>query len=334
MIIKNKIILIIITMLLIIGCSKKDNKVEEYEGIDKLITYQIPENYIHEKNDVYNDSNELISIHYGDNKASIYFMILSYKGKAVMGSDETFAEWLKSTENIAETFELKNLKTKAYLLPIGIKTNDENAREKSIIEAIFSYKDYLIMAGMFNHEGENITESQKIIFKGLLTSIDINNHITPKSIDELIQYDIPENASFEYYAVASGEFYDSTIESKENIISKQYSFLNGGNFSISIFSYQGYAQNELDIGGKKIDYKKYYKINNKTKKLETNFGIFYIQSLTSDDTPNMVLRSLVEKDDYVYEIVLSNGDEKYTKEQKEWFYNFLKGLKEKSMIIK
>ena len=329
MIIKNKIILIIITMLLIIGCSKKYNKVEEYEGIDKLITYQIPVNFIHEKNDVFNDSNELISIHYGDNKASIYFMILSYKGKAVMGSDETFEEWLKSTENIAETFELKNLKTKAYLLPIGIKTNYENAHEKSIIEAVFSYKDYLIMAGMFNHEGETITEPQKLIFKDLLTSININNHESPKSIDELLSYQIPKEASLEYYIVASGEIYDSTETTKEKIIGKHYSFINDGNFTIEIFSYQGYAQNELNNNKKKVDYKKYVRMNHKTKTLKTHFGTFYIQSLTSDDMPDMVLRAFIEKGEYVYEMILSNGDEKYTKEQKEWFYNFLKGLKEK-----
>ena len=186
------------------------------------------------------------------------------------------------------------------------------------------------MVGMFNHQGESITKNQKEIFSNLLNSIDFRDKNIPKSLDELLSYSIPNDANLEYYTVASGEFYTPEKKTKEPIVGKQYSLKNGAYFSISIFSYKGYVQEIYDVRSEKKDYKDYYRYDNNTKILITKFGKFYIESIESDDMPDMVLRATVKNNDYVYEIVLSNGDEQYTKEQKDWFYTFIKEIKEKN----
>lgn len=324
-----KIIVLIMIVIPLVGCSKKNTKkIEHYKGLDQIILYEVPKGYKVEKNILYNDDGGIISIHYGNKKDSIFFFILSYKGKAVMGSDETFEDWYKEKDNIAEKYPIKNADTDAYIYPIGINTEDKKNVDKSVIEAVFSYKDYLIMVGMFNHEGEPITKDQKTVFSNLLKSIDFKEYNKPKSIDSLISYSDPKDATLEYYTVVSGDIYTPDKKSKEPIIGKNYSFKDGAYFTIDIFSYKDYIQEPYNVGSEKIDFKDYYKFDENTEILKTNFGTFYIESLTSDDMPDMVLRATVRKEDYVYEMVLSNSDEQYTKEQKEWFYNFLKELKE------
>ena len=150
-----KTLIILIIIILLTGCSKNNTKlIELYKGLDQIILYEVPKGYKPEKNILYNDDGGIISIHYGNKKDSIFFFILSYKGKAVMGSDETFEEWYKEKDNIAEKYPIKNADTDAYIYPIGINTTDKENVDKSVIEAVFSYKDYLIMVGLFNHEGQ------------------------------------------------------------------------------------------------------------------------------------------------------------------------------------
>lgn len=166
------IFIILISILFISSCKHYNNST--LKGIEEILSYEVPDGYKHEKNDVYSDNDKLISIHYGNGYSSVYFMILSYKGKAVMGSDETLGEWIKDRDNIAETYKIKNSNINIYLYPIGINKNGKIEGEKSLIEGVFEYKNYLIMVGIFNHEGEDITKKQKELFNDFLDSIKLN----------------------------------------------------------------------------------------------------------------------------------------------------------------
>ncbi len=168
------VIVIFVCLISFVGCSC--NKKSKYKGIDKIMSYEVPKGYKKEKNPVFNDDGELISVFYGDKKTSVYFIILSYDGKAVMGSDETFKEWYETTDNIVEKFYIKNADSYAYIFPIGITKDPTKEVDKSVIEAVFSYDGYLIMVGMFNHEGELITQSQKKTFSNVLKSINLKNN--------------------------------------------------------------------------------------------------------------------------------------------------------------
>ena len=143
------------------------------KGIEEIMQVDIPDGYEQEPNVVRNeDGGELISIHYGKGEATIYIMIMSYKGKAVMGSDETMEEWYEDKEDIiAETAAIENADSDAFIYPIGMDTDESTTGEQSVIEAVFAYHDYLIMVGMENYDGAAITKEQKELFRGVLESI-------------------------------------------------------------------------------------------------------------------------------------------------------------------
>ncbi len=143
------------------------------KGIEEIMQVDIPDGYEQEPNVVRNeDGGELISIHYGKGEATIFIMIMSYKGKAVMGSDETFEEWYEDTKDIiAEEKAIENADSDAFIYPIGIDTDESTTGEQSVIEAVFAYHDYVIMVGMENYDGAAITEEQKADFRDVLESI-------------------------------------------------------------------------------------------------------------------------------------------------------------------
>ena len=159
----------LLCLICITSCSKKDEVVDlNGIGINELIEMDIPSGYKHEKNDVFNDGGELISIHYGDGKSSIYIIILSYDGKAVMGSDETFDEWYNNKDNIVDKVSIG---TDVYIYPISKNKIAKNA-DKSVIEGVFEYKKYLIMIGLENNEGVgDLTKEQINLFYNLLDTI-------------------------------------------------------------------------------------------------------------------------------------------------------------------
>ena len=171
----KRIILIIISLCLLCltSCSKKEENVNlNGVGLKELIEVDIPSGYKPEKNVIYNDhGGEIISKHYGKDKTSIYFMILSYKGKAVMGSDETIDEWYKNSENIVDEVSIEQADSNIFIYPIGINKRSKNA-DGSVIEGVFGYKDYVIMVGMFSHDGTPpLTDEQIKIFYNMLKTI-------------------------------------------------------------------------------------------------------------------------------------------------------------------
>ena len=161
---KKYIIILLCSIVFLVGCTPK------YVGIDKLMDYTIPEDYTIEKNVIYNDNDELISIHYGKNDTSIYFIIMSYNGKAVMGSNEGIEEWLLTTEVTTEEYDLKGADSKMYIYyPIAFSLKESN--KKDMIEGMFSYHGYMIMIGMTNNQGDNLTDEEIATYYDILESI-------------------------------------------------------------------------------------------------------------------------------------------------------------------
>jgi len=140
-----------------------------YKGLDEIMEMDIPEGYVPEGHEVYSDSNQLISRHYKKRDNSIYQILLSYKSKALMGSDETMDEW-KQTVSIADQISVGD--TEMYIYPMGLQERADV--EKSIIEAVFEYKGYMIMVGMENYSGAPLSMEQRKAFYKLLESIKLN----------------------------------------------------------------------------------------------------------------------------------------------------------------
>lgn len=163
--IKGGIVLILLLIIIVTYNYCIDSK---YIGLDKLMNYTIPKDYTVEKNVIYNDNNELISIHYGKNNTSIYLILLCYNDKAVMGSDGGLSEWFREGIEIDKTYEIDKTNTPgvcAYIYyPNDIGTTD-------MIESVFSYKDYLVMVGMTNYNGDYLTKEEISTFYNLLDSI-------------------------------------------------------------------------------------------------------------------------------------------------------------------
>lgn len=170
----KKSVLVIITLCLLCftSCSNKDEDTNlNGVGLKELIKVDIPNNYTEEKNPVYNETGELISKHYGDDTSSIYFMILSYNGKAVMGSDETIDEWYKTKDNIVDEVFIDNSDSKMYIYPISLNKKSKNS-DGSVIEGVFEYKKYVIMVGMDSREGKPpLTKKQIKTFYNMLKTI-------------------------------------------------------------------------------------------------------------------------------------------------------------------
>ena len=161
---KKYIIILLCSIVFLVGCSS------DFKGIDKLMDYTIPEDYTIEKNVVYDNKNELISIHYGKDDTSIYFIIMSYKGKAVMGSDETIEDWLLTTEVTTEEYNLKDTDSKMYIYyPIAFSLGESD--KKDMIEGMLDYQDYMIMIGMTNNHGDNLTDEEISTYYNILESI-------------------------------------------------------------------------------------------------------------------------------------------------------------------
>lgn len=170
----NKNIFKIITAICLLLCLvcilvyvHNDNKIK---GIDKLMDYTIPKDYKVEKNIIYDDNGELTSIHYGKKDTSIYFILLSHNGKAIMGSDETIEDWYETQENISEERDIDGADSKIYIYyPVGFTLGESDKMD--MIEGVFGYKDYVIMIGMTNYQGDNLTAKEIATYYNVLKSI-------------------------------------------------------------------------------------------------------------------------------------------------------------------
>lgn len=144
-----------------------NNKIK---GIDKLMDYTIPKDYKVEKNIIYDDNGELTSIHYGKKDTSIYFIMLSHKGKAIMGSDETIDEWHDTQENVLKEYNLRGATSKMYIYyPIAYSFGESDKMD--MIEGVFDYQGYMIMVGMTNYQGDNLTTKEIATYYDILKSI-------------------------------------------------------------------------------------------------------------------------------------------------------------------
>ena len=160
-------ICLLLCLVYILVCVHNDNKIK---GIDKLMDYTIPKEYKVEKNIMYDDNGELISIHYGKKDTSIYFIMLSHKGKAIMGSDETIDEWYDTQENILKEYNLKGATSKMYIYyPIAFSLGESD--KKDMIEGVFDYQGYMIMVGMTNNQSDNLTAKEIATYYDILKSI-------------------------------------------------------------------------------------------------------------------------------------------------------------------
>ena len=160
-------ICLLLCLVCILVCVHNDNKIK---GIDKLMNYTIPKDYKVEKNIIYDDNGELTSIHYGKKDTSIYFIMLSHKGKAIMGSDETIDEWYDTQENILKEYNLRGATSKMYIYyPIAFSLGESD--KKDMIEGVFDYNGYVIMIGITNYQGNNLTEEEINTYYSILKSI-------------------------------------------------------------------------------------------------------------------------------------------------------------------
>ena len=163
---KKFILISIIILIIIIGiiiCFKSNT-----QRIDDLISINIPIGYMHEENDIMY-KNKLASTHYNNGTTTFCCMLLSHKGDAIMGSDETLKEILDYTD-IKDKIKIDDLDV--YIYPIGINSSDKEIEEKSDINCIFEYKEYLILIGMTNIEGQKVLEKDDIqTFYKIINSI-------------------------------------------------------------------------------------------------------------------------------------------------------------------
>lgn len=160
-------ICLLLCLVCILVCVHNDNKIK---GIDKLMDYTIPKEYKVEKNIMYDDNGELTSIHYGKKDTSIYFIMLSHKGKAIMGSDETIDEWHDTQENILKEYNLRGATSKMYIYyPIAYSFGESD--KKDMIEGVFDYQGYMIMIGMTNNQSDNLTAKEIATYYNVLKSI-------------------------------------------------------------------------------------------------------------------------------------------------------------------
>lgn len=137
-------------------------------GVDEIMSYNIPKGYVVEKNIVYEKQN-IVSIHYHKGYTSIYFIILSHNGKAVMGSDGGLEEWFKEGVEVDETADIKYESTK---VPVYLYYPN-NKGKTDMIEGVFYHKKYLVMVGMTNYNGDYLTEEELNTFYNLLKSIEL-----------------------------------------------------------------------------------------------------------------------------------------------------------------
>ena len=165
----RKYLFAVIIISLICMCSCQ----QEYKGIDKIMSISLPNGYEPKKNEVRNDKGELISKWYGNDDYSVCIIILSYDGKAVMGSDETLEEWCGSHENIADRIEIQNADSDMFVYPFGMGDDITN---RDVIEGVFGYHDYVIMVGMSSHDGGPwLTKKQVKEFYEMAESIELNS---------------------------------------------------------------------------------------------------------------------------------------------------------------
>ncbi len=161
------IVVLILESLLFCACSDDTVSVDG-NGLTDIMVVEIPEGYEPEGNDVLDDDGEVISRSYRNDTSSVFFMILSYRGKAVMGSDGTIEDWFKEQDDIADTVSLEDADSEVYICP------DPETSDRRIIEGVFGYRDYVIMAGMESHDGEPpLTDEQIDEFYRMLESIEL-----------------------------------------------------------------------------------------------------------------------------------------------------------------
>ena len=156
-----KLLIVLMCTLLLVGCSSR------YKGIDDLMTYSIPDGYKAENNVIHHED-RLVSIHYGKKDTSIYFIMMSYNGKAVMGSNETIKDWLLTQENTLKEYDVKGHKMYIYY-PVAFSKGESD--KKDMIEGILDYDGYMIMVGMTNNQSDNLTDEEIKEYYEVLKSI-------------------------------------------------------------------------------------------------------------------------------------------------------------------
>ena len=141
-------------------------------GLDDMLDITFPAGYQSQGNDILSDQdNVLLATWYGDGNASVCAMILSHDGEAVMGSENTFEEWKKNHDDIADHVKVGDTGSEAIVYPIGLNTTAAEDINDSMIEAVFEYQGYVIKIGMSSENGESLTQEQKQSFYDMLKNV-------------------------------------------------------------------------------------------------------------------------------------------------------------------
>ncbi|MBO7520574.1 MAG: hypothetical protein J6T73_07340 [Clostridia bacterium] len=138
--------------------------------------------------------------------------------------------------------------------------------------------------------------------------------VTPKSIDELIAFTVPQEFNLEMEYPFDGE-------DGNPVVQVAYSSEEGGYFSAGIFSFKGWDC--LGDINNKISLKDNLKYLDGITKIETAGETGYFGTCESDDMPRMVAVFYLEHGEYIFEFRLTNGDEQITDEQINGFKQIL-----------
>ena len=142
------------------------------QGLDEVIELPLSKDYaVAEGDDLVDDYGKLLARYYNNGKTTVYMMVMAYNGQAVNGPEENFKEWRETHyQEFADKLEVKGPDTEICIYPIGLKVKD-NEEFSGEINAVFGYKDYMIMVGMYNNEGGALTKEQRQEFYDILKGI-------------------------------------------------------------------------------------------------------------------------------------------------------------------